>query len=81
MLPESTRWTETLNTRIENLNESGPSIPEVYHQQLPHVEAWELANPLLASHHFINNDPYCDNHDPNWQSTKIHFVFLARYYL
>ena len=59
------RWTETLNTRIENPNELGPSTPEVYHQQLPYVDAWELPNLFLVGHHFINNDPYYDNHDPD----------------
>ena len=33
------RWTETLNTGIENPNEPGPSTPKVYHQQLPHVDS------------------------------------------
>ena len=59
------KWTETLNTRIQNQNESGPSTPKVYHQQLPYVDAWELPNPLLVGQHFINNDPYYENHDPD----------------
>ena len=59
------KWTETLNTGIQNPNDSGPSTPKVYHQQLPHVDSWELPNPLLAAHHFINNDPYYDNHEPD----------------
>ena len=33
------KWTETLNIGIQNPNDSGPSTPEVYHQQLPHVDA------------------------------------------
>ena len=47
------------------MNEPGPSTLEVYHQQLPCVDTWELPNPLQAGHYFAINDPYYDNHDPD----------------
>ena len=59
------RWIETLNTGIENPNEPGQSTLEVYHQQLPCVESWELPNPFQVGHYFAINDPYYDNHDPD----------------
>ena len=39
--------------------------PKVYYQQVPRVDSSELPNPFLVGHHFINNDPYYDNHDPD----------------
>ena len=50
--------TESLNTGI--LSKIVPADVDIYRQQWPHEDHWEMPNPLVGY-----DDPYYHNHDPD----------------
>ena len=49
---------ESLNKRI--LPEIIPTNPDVYRQQWPYEDHWEMPNPFIG-----HDDPYYHNYDPD----------------